>query len=323
LQRQATAVVSVHGCEADPQPVGLPMGHETALHCTTPVSGFPLRSWRAIHPDHRYTPWYQLWRQPLACLIRMPWPLFFLAMGLIYLAELLLFSSILWLDRQHLMGNPPMGLPRSFVFAASAFFANSFNEITPDSPFSYGVGMVDMISGLITLSTLTAVVFARLSRYESPLNFSRHICLSRLEAGGHLMCRFITREPSQWLNVSYSLSLVFDDEIEPGLWQRRIVPLELINPGTPQLSQTATLIHSLAVDSPILWLGLEELQCRNAVIIPLVEGIDESTGSTLLQTHLYRMDDVQRQRRFRELVSTDPNGKRQVHLERLNVLMPC
>lgn len=253
----------------------------------------------------------------------MPWPLFFLAMGLIYLAELLLFSSILWLDRQHLMGDPPMGLPRSFVFAASAFFANSFNEITPDSLFSYGVGMVDMVSGLITLSTLTAVVFARLSRNESPLRFSRHICLTSLEIGGHLMCRFITREPSQWLNVSYGLSLIFDDEIEPGLWQRRILPLDLVNPATPQLSQTATLVHTLSDSSPFQRLGLEELERRHAVIIPLVQGIDENTGSGLLQTHLYRMCDLQRQRRFGDLVSTDTNGKRQVHLERLNALERC
>lgn len=253
----------------------------------------------------------------------MPWPLFFVAMGLIYLAELLLFSTILWPDRQHLMGEPPMGLPRTFVFAASAFFANSFNQITPDSLFTYGVGMVDMISGLITLSTVTAVVFARLSRNEAPLRFSRSICLSSMEDGGHLACRFITRDPSQWLNVSYSLSLIFDDEIEAGVWQRRVVPLELINTGTPQLSQTATLIHSLSAASPFRRLSLEELRQRHAVIIPLVQGIDENTGNVLLQTHLYRMDDLQLQHRFCELISTDATGVRQVHLDRLNGLVPC
>lgn len=287
------------------------------------MSRFPFGASRAIQRDHHHTSWLQLWRQPLAALIRMPWPLFFLAMGLIYLTELLLFSSILWLDRQHLMGEPPMGLPRTFVFAASAFFANGFNDITPDSLFTYGVGMMDMVTGVITLSTVTAVVFARLSRNETPLRFSRHICLSRLEEGGHLMCRFITRDPSQWLNVSYSLTLIFDDEIEPGFWQRRVVPLELINPGTPQLSQTATLIHCLAEGGPIVRLGLEELRRRNAVIIPLVEGIDENTGTQLLQTSLYRMHDLQLQHRFRDLISTDETGQRQVHLERLNGLVPC
>lgn len=253
----------------------------------------------------------------------MPWPLFFLAMGLIYLCELLLFSILLWPDRQHLMGEPPMGLPRTFVFAASAFFANSFNQITPDSLFTYGVGMVDMIAGLITLSTVTAVVFARLSRNESPLRFSRHICLSRLEEGGHLVCRFVTREPSQWLSVSYSLTLIFDDEIEAGIWQRRVLPLELINAGTPQLSQTATLIHRLSAAGPIQRLGLEELSRRNALIVPLVEGVDENTGNGLLQTHSYRMSDLQLQHRFRELISTDAAGVRQVQLARLNQLVPC
>lgn len=287
------------------------------------MSRFLSGSFRTVHRDHLHTPWFRLWKQPLAMLIRMPWPLFFVAMGLIYLIELLLFTAILWLDRQHLMGEPPMGLPRSFVFAASAFFANSFNEITPDSLFTYGVGMLDMIAGLITLSTITAVVFARLSRNESPLRFSRQICLSSLEEGGQLVCRFITSDPSQWLNVSYGLSLIFDDEIETGVWHRRVVPLELINAGTPQLSQTATLTHRLSAACPIRQLGLEELRRRNAVFIPLVEGVDENTGNGLLQTHLYGMADLQLKRRFCELISIDAAGVRQVHLERLNGLVPC
>jgi hypothetical protein len=34
------------------------------------------RHGRTIQQDSQHTPWYELWRQPLAALIRMPWPLF-------------------------------------------------------------------------------------------------------------------------------------------------------------------------------------------------------------------------------------------------------
>ena len=272
---------------------------------------------RNIHQDHQATPWYQLWRQPLAALTRMPWPLFFLAMALIYVVQVLLFGLILRFDEQHLIGDPPMGLSKAFVFSAEAFFANGFNGIETDSGFTYMVGIVDMVAGLITLSTLTAVVFSRLSSNEMPLLFSRHLCISDLN-DGCLYCRFVTTDRSQWLNVSYSLSLIYDDEAEPGVWQRRICSLDLLNSGTPQLSQTATLTHRIDANSPIQQWGWEELLRRNAVLMPLVEGIDESTGAGLLQTHLYCNRDVLIGHRFGDLVSSDSTGRKRVNLRKLN-----
>uniref|UniRef100_UPI0040474008 hypothetical protein n=1 Tax=Cyanobium sp. TaxID=2164130 RepID=UPI0040474008 len=276
---------------------------------------------RTIQQDSQHTPWHELWRQPLALLIRMPWALFFLAMGLVYLAVILIFTAVLSFDQQHLIGKATMGMPRPFVFAVEAFFANGFNGIFPDSVFTYLVGVVDMVAGLITLSSLTAVIFTRLSSNDMPLRFSRHLCLSSLNEG-HLFCRFVTSDPSQWLNVSYSLTLILDDEVEPGVWQRRTRSLALLNGGTPQLSQTATLTHPLDANSPIQQLGLEELKRRNAVLMPLVEGVDEITGAGLLQTHLYRMGDVLSGRRFGDLVSQDPQGRKRVDIHRLNQVVP-
>ena len=161
------------------------------------------------------------------------------------------------------------------------------------------------------------MVFSRLSSNEMPLLFSRHLCISDFN-DGCLYCRFVTSDHSQWLNVSYSLSLIYDDEAEPGVWQRRICPLELLNSGTPQLSQTATLTHRIDATSPIQQWGWEELMRRNAVLMPLVEGIDESTGAGLLQTHLYCNRDVLIGHRFGDLVSTDSTGRKRVNLRKLN-----
>jgi hypothetical protein len=272
---------------------------------------------RRIHQGNYLTPWHELWRQPLAAMIRMPWWLFFATMVGIYLFEIAIFALILSLDRTHIVGNAPMGMPKSLAFAVEAFLANSFSGLSPDSAFTYSVAVLNLISGLITLSTLTAVIFSRLSSNEMPLIFSRHLCASSLDSG-HLFCRFVTNDRSQWLNVNYTLSLIYDDEPEPGLWQRRIVSLETLNTGTPQLSQTATLTHSLGHSSPITAFGLDSLIQRNAVIMPLVEGIDETTGSGLLQTHLYAIKDMLVGYRYGDLVSTDKNGKRRININKLN-----
>jgi hypothetical protein len=276
---------------------------------------------RRIHNDNQHTPWYELWRQPLAAMIRMPWWLFIATMVGIYISEIIIFGLMLGLDAKHIVGEPPMGIPKPFAFSVEAFLNTGLNGLAPDSQFTYWIAVLDLISGLITLSTLTAVVFSRLSSNETPLIFSRHICISSLD-NGHLFCRFATTDRSQWLNVNYTLSLIFDDEPEPGLWQRRIVPLTTRNTGTPQLTQTATLTHNLDESSPIKRMGIDGLLQRNAVIMPLVEGIDETTGSGLVQTHLYSAKDIMLGYRYGDLVSTDKKGQRRVNIQKLNNIVP-
>ena len=56
---------------------------------------------RTNQQDSQHTPGYQLWRQPLAALILIPWPLFFLAMGLIFLAVVLVLTAILSFVWEH------------------------------------------------------------------------------------------------------------------------------------------------------------------------------------------------------------------------------
>jgi hypothetical protein len=272
---------------------------------------------RKLHQNNQNTPWNQLWRQPLAAMIRMPWWLFFGTMVAIYLSQIIIFGLILSLDARHITGNAPMGIPKPFAFAIESFLANAFSGLEPNSRFTYAIAVLDLISGLITLSTLTAVIFSRLSSNETPLTFSRHLCISSLD-NGHLFCRFVTTDRSQWLNVSYSLSLIFDDEPEPGLWQRRIVPLTTLNTGTPQLSQTATLTHNLDEDSPITQMGIEGLMQRKGVIMPLVEGIDEITGAGLVQTYHYSIKDIMLGYRYGDLVSSDNKGQRRINIQKLN-----
>jgi inward rectifier potassium channel len=200
-------------------------------------------------------------------------------------------------------------------------FANGFNGLSPDSKFTYVISVLDLLCGLITLSTLTAVVFSRLSGNEAPLIFSRHLCASSLDRG-HLFCRFVATDRSQWLNVRCTLSLIYDDEPELGGWQRRVVPLGTLDSGTPQLSQTATLSHSLDASSPIAQIDLDGLIRRNAVIMPLVEGINEVTGSGLLQTHLYSVKEILVGYRFADLVSAGKDGRRRIDIQKLNSVRP-
>lgn len=270
---------------------------------------------------HQRSPWTSLWRQPVSMAMRMPWPVFFLAMTLIYLAEVLIFALAFQLDAGHVEADGAMGLPASGIFALQNLFSASFQSARVSSAYTLGLAAAQRIVGILTTAMVTGLFFLRFTQVDSPLRFSRQLCLSGWP-GGHLSCRFVTADPSYWLKVSYTMTLFVDEEIEPGLWQRRLHPLPLLNATTPQLHVTAVLTHRLTPESPLVQLGLDAIARASGALMVLVEGSDEVTGSSLLQVHLYRIEDILQGRTFADLVSIDSRGRRLVTLEALDRTVP-
>lgn len=82
-----------------------------------------------------------------------------------------------------------------------------------------------------------------------------------------------------------------DEEIEPGVVQRRLHSLPLLNSSTLQLNVTAGLSHVLSGESPLVRFGLEAIQ--------------RASGASL------------EGQVFADLVSEDANGLRRVNLDAL------
>jgi inward rectifier potassium channel len=269
------------------------------------------------------TPWHLLWNQPISMVTRMPWPVFCLAIVGFFLVEVCVFWLLFELDPTGLAGAETFGPQRSMVYSLQTLLGTSFASLAPNTTYTLSISALECLVGILTTAVVTALFLARLMQTEAPLIFSKHVCLTSATHGGHLFCRFATYDPSSWLNVRYSLSLFLDVELEEGMWQRRIVPLALMNPETPQLSLTATITHPIDAESPFARMSLDQLRSAKALLVYLVEGTDEITGSPLLQIHSYGCDDIAVDRRFVDLVGEDRDGARRVFIDRLDQTSPA
>ena len=276
---------------------------------------------RLAELGHQRTPWQRLGRQPVSMLLRMPWPLFLAALASLYLLEVAIFSLIFQLDPGGLTGQAPMGMPASLAFALQNVFIASLSAIEVSSPFCFVFGTLELVVGLLTTAIVTGLVFLRFLQVDAPLRFSRVLCLTARDQG-HLLCRFVTDDCSYWLNVSYALFCFVDEEVEPGLVQRRVHSLPLLNATTPQLHRTATLSHRLSPESPIVRLGLEGLRRGHGALMALVAGSDEVTGAPLLQVQHYGLDDLRPDCVFEDLVVEDSRGLRRIDASAIDRIRP-
>jgi inward rectifier potassium channel len=255
-------------------------------------------------------------------IVRMPWPLFLMTVVGIFLLEMMLFWLLFHFDATDIGGAESMRLPKVMVYSLQTLLGTSFGSYTPSSAYVLSLSAVECLAGILTTAVVTALFLARLLQTEAPLIFAKHLCVSSLSSG-HLFCRFVTNDPSSWLNVRYSLSLFLDVELEANVWQRKILQLKLLNPGTPQLSLTATITHPIDEESPFRQLSLEQLGRAKALLVYLVEGRDEITGSSLLQIQSYGCDDIAVDCQFADLVGVGRRGERRVFMERVDQIVPA
>jgi inward rectifier potassium channel len=267
------------------------------------------------------TPWHLLWNEPISMLVRMPWPLFLLTVVALFALQMSLFWLLFYLDPTGIDGADSMGLPRVMVYSLQNLLGASFGTFAPTSTYALSLSALECLAGILSTAVVTALFLARLLQTEAPLIFSKQLCLSSLP-NGHLFCRFVTHDPSSWLNVRYSLSLFLDVEIETKIWQRKVLQLSLLNAETPQLSLTATITHPIDAESPFRRYSLEQLRRAHALLVYLVEGTDEITGSPLLQIQSYDCDDITLDRKFADLVGVGRKGERRVFIDRLDHLAP-
>ena len=82
--------------------------------------------------------------------MRLPWPLFFLAMAGLYIVEVLIFAVVFQLDRSHLESDGVMGLSPSVVFSLQNLFSASFQTVRVTSAYSLGVAALQRIVGILT-----------------------------------------------------------------------------------------------------------------------------------------------------------------------------
>jgi inward rectifier potassium channel len=254
--------------------------------------------------------------------VRMPWPLFLLTMVALFLLEMSLFGLLFQLDATGIGGAESIHLPKAMVYSLQTLLGASFGSFTPTSTYVLSLSALECLAGILTAAVTTALFLVRLLQTEAPLIFSKQLCLSSLP-NGNLFCRFVTHDPSSWLNVRYSLSLFLDVELEADIWQRKILQLQLLNPETPQLSLTATITHPIDEESPFRRYSMEQLRRGKALLVYLVEGTDEITGSPLLQIQSYGCDDISIDRKFTDLVGVGRKGERRVFFERLDQITPA
>jgi len=251
-------------------------------------------------------------------LINLSWRRFFALFSLWYLAINALFAlGYLALGPGALEGSYAGPLFwRAFFFSIYTFATIGYGNVAPVTFLANLLVALQTLCSLLSLAVATGLVFARFSRPNARLRYSRSALIAPYRDQTSFQFRVVNGRRSPLLNVQ---ALVMHSRFETvnGTRVRRFYPMELERNFVAFFPANWTVVHPVSPQSPIFGWTKEQLLQAEAEFIILINAVDETYSQTVYSRSSYSAHQMEWGRKF-AMMFFEEGSHAVLDLERLN-----
>ena len=274
---------------------------------------------RAVQLGGR-TPW---WRDIYHHLLMLPWPVFLLTCGALYLAANVGFALLYLLDPEGIAKAWPGVFSDAFFFSIQTMATIGYGVLYPADLYTNLLVTAETLVALIVLALATGLFFARFSRPTAKVRFSRYAAVAPHNELPTLSIRLGNGRSNQILQADVELILLRSERTSESVVMRRFHDLRLERSHTPIFSLTFTLMHVIDEASPLFGATSKELKADQAELLVTVTGLDETMSHTIHARHSYVVDEVRFGCRFADMFGYLPDGRVAIDLRQFDELNPA
>ena len=269
-------------------------------------------SWRDVHPYLH--------------LISLPWPSFLALVFAAYLVVNLVFAALYYsLGPGHLTGgDAPRNFDRllnAFFFSAHTLTTVGYGNIAPGSVSANILAAIEALVGLLGFALATGILFGRFSRPSARIGYSDHALVAPYEDRTSLQFRIVNRRPNALMDMEATVILM-EVEGEPGKQKRTFKTLPLERDGVDFLALTWTIVHPIDESSPLFRKTEEDLVQKQAELIILIKGFDETFSQSVRSRYSYRYDEIAWNAKFTPAFDFDETGNMVLNINKVGAYAP-
>lgn len=258
------------------------------------------------------------WRDAYHYLLIMPNAAFVGVMALAFLTLNVLFAGLYLLDPGGVANARPGDFADMFFFSAQTLASVGYGAMWPRSGWANGVATLEMFVGLFNLGAATGLLFARISKPTARIMFSRRAVVTPLNGVPTLMFRAANQRRNLVVEAEVSVTLIHDVQTLEGGTLRRFDELSVLRAKTPLFFLTWQVMHAIDESSPLFGETTETLLARNAEVLVVMKGLDETFVSTIHARASYMPREILWGRRLADIFTTRPDGGRAIDFRRFH-----
>jgi inward rectifier potassium channel len=256
--------------------------------------------------------WYSYWRDPYHLVLTIPWMGFFALITLTYLGINSLFAIAYLAGGDCIANATPGSFLDAFFFSVQTVASIGYGAMYPKTVYSNLIVTIESIFGLVGISVLTGLAFARFSKPTARVVFSRVAVVTPHEGRPALMFRTANKRRNQILEAQMRVYLMRDEVTGEGQHIRRIHDLQLVRNQTPGFNLSWTVMHLIEESSPLYGYSSDSLIQMSSSIVISLSGIDETVSQVVHARHTYSAQDIVWNHRFVDIIHFTPEGHRYI-----------
>jgi inward rectifier potassium channel len=197
-----------------------------------------------------------------------------------------------------------------FFFSVQTVSTIGYGHFTP---IGFGANLIVTLSaltGMVFVATITGVTFAKFSRPESRILFSKNVVITEVDGEKVLAFRVGNQRGNDIVDASVKVTALMYHTTSEGESVRKMIDLNLTRSNSPFFALSWTVFHPLK-DSP---LDLDKLLGLSALII----GHDGTYSQTIYGRKLYQPNEIKNGSRFADVIYVNSRGETKVDFSKFH-----
>lgn len=260
--------------------------------------------------------------------LTLSWPQFIGWVVLIYLGINVVFALLFVLCGAEALIGPgaaTMGgtFARAFFFSVETFATIGYGNLAPSGALPHLIMTAEALVGVLAQALITGLFFARFARPTAAVTFSRRAVIAPFRDGTALMIRMANRRKNELIELKASLSFSYLSD-ENGVSMRRYRGLSLDRAEVTFFPLAWTIVHPITPASPLWGLDAAALHAKEAEILVLLTGTDDTFATTVHARTSYKPDELDWNRKFTNIfIPPDADGVMSLDISRLDETQPA
>lgn len=257
-------------------------------------------------------------------LLNMSWPHFFGVVFLAFVGINAVFATAYYLAGEGtVQGDVGVhnGFLRCFFFSVDTFATIGYGNLSPAGVLAHVVVSIEALTGLMTFSIVTGLVFAKFARPVANIVYSRHAIIAPYRGITAFEFRIINGSHNQLIDLEARVLLTRFEDNE-GSSQRKYYSLTLERDRVSFFPAAWTVVHPIDNASPLYGWTREELAASAAEFLILLTATDDTFSTTVQSRSSYTAEEVDWGVKFANLFQ-DGDHILTIDMERFHAVEPA
>ncbi len=195
-----------------------------------------------------------------------------------------------------------------FFFSIETMATVGYGRMAPITLVAHLLMSIEALTGLIGFALVTGLMFAKFSRPNARVRFSRYAVISKRDGVPSLMFRLANVRTNQIVEAQVHVLLARSEVTAEGEDVWRFHDLELSRYRNGTFRHSWTVVHPIRSGSPLYGASPDALAGAFGEIVVSMTGIDGAFMQTVYARHTYAARDIVWGARLSDILIRTPQG---------------